>query len=144
MLLSKAGENAYVWFAIGVVGAVVDADRRWQWVVMALSGPLAIVINFGIKLIFRRPRPQLDGLPPLGGAPSSLSFPSAHATASFTAATVATRISPDLAPVLYGLATLMALTRPYLGMHYPSVVLAGAGLGLGFGLVIPLPDTSGG
>jgi membrane-associated phospholipid phosphatase len=144
MLLSKAGENAYVWFAIGVVGAVVDADRRLQWVVMALAGPVAIVVNFGIKLIFRRPRPELEGLPPLGGAPSSLSFPSAHATASFTAATVATRISPDLAPAVFGLATLMALTRPYLGMHYPSDVLAGAGLGLAFGLVIPLPDPSTG
>ena len=142
-LLSKAGENAYVWFAIGLVGALVDPDRRWQWVVMALAGPVAIVVNFGIKLLFKRPRPVLDGLPPLGGAPSSLSFPSAHATASFTAATVATRISPDLAPLVFGLATLMALSRPYLGMHYPSDILAGAALGTAFGLVIPLPDPTG-
>ena len=110
---------------------------------MALAGPVAIVVNFGIKLVFRRPRPALDGLPPLGGAPSSLSFPSAHATASFTAATLATRISPDLAPLVFGLATLMALSRPYLGMHYPSDVLAGAALGGAFGLVIPLPDPTG-
>lgn len=144
MWLSKAGENAYIWFAIGVVGALVDPDRRWQWVVMAFAGPAAIVVNFGIKLIFRRPRPELEGLPPLGGAPSSLSFPSAHATASFTAATVATRISPDLAPAVFGLAALMALTRPYLGMHYPSDVLAGALLGTAFGLALPLPDPSTG
>ena len=142
-LLSKAGENAYVWFAIGLVGALVDPDRRWQWVVMAFAGPVAIVVNFGIKLLFRRPRPVLDGLPPLGGAPSSLSFPSAHATASFTAATVATRISPEIAPLVFGLATLMALSRPYLGMHYPSDILAGAALGTAFGLVIPLPDPTG-
>ena len=143
MLLSKAGENAYIWFAIGVIGAIVDPDRRWQWIVMALAGPAAIVVNFGIKLIFRRPRPQLDGLPPLGGAPSSLSFPSAHATASFTAAPVATRISPDLAPIVFGLAALMALTRPYLGMHYPSDIVAGAGLGAVLGLVVPLPEAGG-
>ena len=102
------------------------------------------MLNFGIKLVFRRPRPQLEGLPPLGGAPSSLSFPSAHATASFASATVVTRIAPDLAPAVFGLATLMALTRPYLGMHYPSDVLAGAALGAAFGLVIPLPDPAGG
>jgi membrane-associated phospholipid phosphatase len=143
ILLSRAGENAYVWFGIGVIGALVDPDRRWQWVVMAFAGPVAIVVNFGIKLIFRRPRPVLEGLPPLGGAPSSLSFPSAHATASFTAATLATRISPDLAPLVFGLATLMALSRPYLGMHYPSDVLAGAALGGAFGLLIPLPDPTG-
>ncbi|MFM9149594.1 MAG: hypothetical protein ACKORA_03810 [Solirubrobacterales bacterium] len=86
MGLSKAGENAYIWFAIGVIGALVDLDRRWQWVVMAFAGPVAIVVNFGIKLVFRRPRPELEGLPPLGGAPSSLSFPSAHATAPFSSA----------------------------------------------------------
>lgn len=143
MLLSKAGENAYVWFAIGVIGAIVDPDRRWQWVVAAFTGPVAIVLNFGIKLIFRRPRPQLEGLPPLGGAPSSLSFPSAHATASFASATVVTRIAPDLAPAVFGLATLMALTRPYLGMHYPSDVIAGAGLGAALGLLVPLPDAGG-
>lgn len=143
MLLSKAGENAYIWFAIGVIGAIVDPDRRWQWVVAALTGPVAIVLNFGIKLIFKRPRPQLEGLPPLGGAPSSLSFPSAHATASFASATVVTRIAPELAPAVFGLATLMALTRPYLGMHYPSDIVAGAGLGAALGLIVPLPDAGG-
>lgn len=143
MLLSKAGENAYIWFAIGVVGAIFDPDRRWQWVVAALTGPVAIVLNFGIKLIFKRPRPQLDGLPPLGGAPSSLSFPSAHATASFASATVVSRIAPELAPFVFGLATLMALTRPYLGMHYPSDIVAGAGLGAVLGLAVPLPDAGG-
>ena len=60
------------------------------------------------------------------------------------AATVATRISPDLAPAVFGLAALMALTRPYLGMHYPSDVLAGALLGTAFGLALPLPDPSTG
>jgi undecaprenyl-diphosphatase len=111
--------------------------------VAALTGPVAIVLNFGIKLIFKRPRPQLEGLPPLGGAPSSLSFPSAHATASFASATVVTRIAPELAPAVFGLATLMALTRPYLGMHYPSDIVAGAGLGAVLGLIVPLPDAGG-
>ncbi len=143
MLLSKAGENAYIWFAIGVIGAIVDPDRRWQWAVAALTGPVAIVLNFGIKLIFKRSRPQLEGLPPLGGAPSSLSFPSAHATASFASATVVTRIAPELAPAVFGLAALMALTRPYLGMHYPSDIVAGAGLGAVLGLIVPLPDAGG-
>lgn len=144
MLLSKAGENAYIWFAIGVIGAIVDPDRRWQWVVAAFTGPVAIVLNFGIKLVFKRPRPQLEGLPPLGGAPSSLSFPSAHATASFASATVVTRIAPELAPAVFGLATVMALTRPYLGMHYPSDIIVGAGLGAALGLIVPLPEAGGG
>jgi membrane-associated phospholipid phosphatase len=37
----------------------------------------------------------------------------------------------------------MALTRPYLGMHYPSDIVAGAGLGAVLGLIVPLPDAGG-
>ncbi len=137
--LAKSGENGYLWFGIGVIGALVDRRRRRQWGAAAAIGPAAIVLNFGIKLIVRRPRPQLEGLPPLGGAPSSLSFPSAHATASFAAATAMSRIAPELRVALFGAAALMAVTRPYLGMHYPSDVVVGAALGTALGAVVPLP-----
>jgi membrane-associated phospholipid phosphatase len=106
-------------------------------VIAGLLGPVAIGINFAVKVLVRRPRPVLEGLPPLGGAPSSLSFPSAHATASFACATAMTRIAPEAA-FLFILATAIAACRPYLGMHYPSDVVAGAILGTGLGLVVPL------
>lgn len=133
--LAGAGENGYLWFGIGLVGAALDGGRRRQWLAASLIGPLAIGLNFGIKLIVRRPRPKLEGLPPLGGAPSSLSFPSAHATASFAAATAMSRFAPELKLALFGAAALMAVTRPYLGMHYPSDVIAGAALGTALGAV---------
>jgi membrane-associated phospholipid phosphatase len=144
IILSKAGENAYLWFGIGILGAVVDPDRRAQWLVAALVGPVSILINFALKLVFRRQRPVLEGLPPIGGAPSSLSFPSAHATASFASASVMTRIAPELGIPLFAIATLMAATRPYLGLHYPTDVLAGAGLGLIIGSLVPLPEIAQG
>ncbi len=141
-ILSKAGENAYLWFGIGIIGVIFDPDRRVQWLVAALVGPLSILVNFILKLIFRRPRPVLEGLPPLGGAPSSLSFPSAHATASFASASVMARIAPELGIPLFAIATLMAASRPYLGLHYPTDVLAGAGLGLIIGSLVPLPEVN--
>ena len=104
--------------------------QRRGLAVAGLLGPVAIGLNFAVKLIVRRPRPVLEGLPPLGGAPSSLSFPSAHATSSFACATAMTRIAPEAA-VLFALAAAIAACRPYLGMHYPSDVLAGAVLGVG-------------
>src|SRR4051794_28545371 len=80
--LGKAANHGAVWVVLGVVLALLDPSRRESWLICAALGPLAIVLNYGIKLLVRRPRPVLEGLPPLGGAPSSLSFPSAHALSS--------------------------------------------------------------
>jgi membrane-associated phospholipid phosphatase len=136
-LLGKAGNNGAVWFALGVVLAIVDGSNREAWLICAALGPVAIGLNYVVKLIVKRPRPVLEGLPPLGGAPSSLSFPSAHATSSFAVATAMTRVEP-VAALAFLLAVALALGRPYLGMHYPSDVLVGAVLGVGLGLIVPL------
>jgi membrane-associated phospholipid phosphatase len=135
--LGKAGNNGAIWFAIGVVLALLDDSNREAWLICAALGPLAIGLNYVVKLIVRRPRPVLEGLPPLGGAPSSLSFPSAHATSSFAVATAMTRVEPWGA-LAFLLAVALSLGRPYLGMHYPSDVLVGAVLGVLLGLLVPL------
>jgi len=136
-LLGKAGNNGAIWLALGLALAIIDSANREAWVICGLLGPLAIGLNFVVKLAVKRPRPVLEGLPPLGGAPSSLSFPSAHATSSFAVATAMTRVEP-LGALAFLLAAALALGRPYLGMHYPSDVLAGALLGVGLGLIVPL------
>jgi undecaprenyl-diphosphatase len=135
--LGKAGNNGLVWVVLGLALALLDPDRRESWLICALLGPVAIGLNYGIKLAVRRPRPVLEGLPPLGGAPSSLSFPSAHALSSFAVATAMVRVDPATAGALV-VALALSLGRPYLGMHYPSDVLAGAVLGVLLGLVVPL------
>jgi membrane-associated phospholipid phosphatase len=135
--LGRAGNNAVVWVVLGLVLALIDPGRREAWLICAALGPIAIALNYGIKLLVRRPRPVLDGLPPLGGAPSSLSFPSAHALSSFAVATAMFRVDPATAGALV-VALALSLGRPYLGMHYPSDVLAGALLGILLGLIVPL------
>jgi len=135
--LGKAGNNGAVWLVVGGLLAVFDGSHREAWLICAFLGPVAIALNYVVKAIVRRPRPVLEGLPPLGGAPSSLSFPSAHATSSFAVATAMTRVEPWGA-LAFVLALTLALGRPYLGMHYPSDVLAGALLGVVLGLIVPL------
>ena len=85
------------------------------------------MVNYAVKISVRRHRPEIRGLPPLTGTVSRLSFPSAHATTSFAAARAYSQVAPG-AP-LYAAAVAFALSRPYLGVHYPSDVVAGMALG---------------
>ncbi|HWH20597.1 MAG TPA: phosphatase PAP2 family protein [Solirubrobacterales bacterium] len=137
-ILGKGGNNGTGWFLANAALAVADKPRRRAWATCAALGPAAIVLNYGIKLVVKRPRPVLEGLPPLGGAPSSLSFPSAHSLSSFAVATAMTRVDPR-AKVAFIPAEAMAAGRRYLGMHYPSDVVVGVLLGLALGATVPLP-----
>jgi membrane-associated phospholipid phosphatase len=132
---SRLGEHGAIWIALGAAGALLDAPQRhpqW-WRSVAVVG-VTYAANTALKLIVGRSRPQLPGLPPLTGTPTRLSFPSAHASTSFAGARRYTRMGLPAAP-LYALAGALSLSRLYLGVHYPSDLLAGALLGTGIAAV---------
>jgi membrane-associated phospholipid phosphatase len=124
---SGLGEHAGLWLAIGTAGMLVDQSRRAEWrrATAAVAGTYAL--NTAVKGVIRRRRPALEGLPALIATPTSLSFPSAHASSSFAAARAFSALLP--AGPLYATAAAMALSRVYLGVHYPSDIAAGAMLG---------------
>jgi decaprenylphosphoryl-5-phosphoribose phosphatase len=126
---SRAGEHAACWLALGLAGAALTRDRgrRRSWLHGVGTVAASYGVNQAVKFIVRRHRPELEGLPPITPVITQLSFPSAHATTSFAAARAYARLAP--AWLLYGAAAAFALSRPYLGVHYPSDVLAGALLG---------------
>lgn len=135
--LGLAGEHAAVWAGIGGIGGLIDERRRARWLVAGATGPMAIVFNYAVKRTVGRERPLIEEHPPLARAPSKLSFPSAHATSSVAAATALGRVQPRARLPLFALAGAICVGRPYLGMHYPSDVLAGAVLGTAIGLLVP-------
>ena len=88
-----------------------------------------------LKELFDRARPcnaLSDVLTPLG-CTGSFSFPSNHAVNNFAAAAFFSILFPNYRTVLFTVASIVALSRVYLGLHYPSDVIAGAALGFVFG-----------
>jgi membrane-associated phospholipid phosphatase len=134
---SRTGEHAAGWLALGLTGAAGARGpaRRAAWLRGVRIVAAAYALNQSIKFTVRRRRPELAGLPPLTSTVSQLSFPSAHATTSFAAARAYSRVAPSRA--LYLAALAFAASRPYLGAHYPSDVLAGALLGTALAEVWP-------
>ena len=123
------GESGALWIALALAGAARDAERRPRWLAAAGTVPLTLGLNYLVKRTVRRERPQIEGLAPFGRVPGSLSFPSAHVATSFAGAVRIGALVPRHRRALLTAAALMAFTRPYLGVHYPSDVVAGAAVG---------------
>jgi undecaprenyl-diphosphatase len=128
---TRLGEHGALWFALAGVGAAVDEDSRPLFARAAASIAVAYGVNQLMKLAVRRRRPNLDDLPPLVATGTQISYPSAHASTSFAGArSLAAALPAAAAAPLYVAAAAMALSRPYVGVHYPSDVVAGAALGV--------------
>jgi decaprenylphosphoryl-5-phosphoribose phosphatase len=124
---SRLGEQAFLWFAVCAVGALADPGNRPVYKRAARTVLGSYACNQLIKVAVRRRRPRLPDLPPLAGTLSGLSYPSAHAATSFAGARM---LSPALpAAPLYATAVGLGLSRLYLGLHYPTDIVAGAALG---------------
>ena len=132
-----------VYFISGGRGLVLDcafchssdskADKGGGIASILALGIGALITNAALKNMFARTRPYevIDGLILLVERQSDFSFPSGHSCASFAAATVCYKMFPKKygVPAL-GLAALIAFSRLYVGVHYPSDVIAGTLIGI--------------
>ena len=122
LLATHLGDLALVWLVAGAVLVAQPRYRRWGVAVLLAVVATAILGMFVLKPLFGRARPfvayEFAGLliPP----PSGDSFPSNHSMVSFAAAVA--------------VACLIAFSRLYLYVHYPSDILAGAVIGIAVGI----------
>lgn len=96
---------------------------------------LAIIVSWlvaeGTKYFFNRARPHVSdtAIAPLIKTPSSSSFPSGHSATAAAGSITLAALYPSFAPALLLAGFLTALSRVYLGVHYPVDVLAGLLIG---------------
>jgi membrane-associated phospholipid phosphatase len=126
---SAVGDFSVVWHVINVVLVLLGLRSRRQAVRFAVCiGAESLLVNQGIKRLFRRSRPKAghDQHPHHIRTPSTSSFPSGHASSAVVAASLLSEDHPALRPVFWAIAGVVAASRPYVRAHHASDIVGGA------------------
>lgn len=132
VVITSLGNGGAIWI---VIACVLIISKKYRKAGLMLSGALILGTVFGegiLKHVVHRIRPcaSIPAANLLISKPLSYSFPSGHTTSSFAAAGVLAQYFKDYAFGFFTLASLIAFSRLYLYVHYPTDVLAGIILGL--------------
>jgi undecaprenyl-diphosphatase len=135
--------NWYIAYLILLGILFFKGGRVGKIAVLGVIILITVTDQTGYKLLkefFERARPcnaLSDVLTPLG-CTGSFSFPSNHAINNFAAAAFFSKLFPRYKVVLFVTASLVAISRVYLGLHYPSDIIAGAAIGMIFGYIFSI------
>ncbi len=132
---SALGDMGLIWLMLATFRALRgdDYDEKVAMRAMIALGLESILVNAGVKSLFRRRRPLHEAHRPLPlRIPITSSFPSGHATAAFCAATLLAE-GDALAPLYFAAAAVVAASRVHVKIHHPSDVVGGVVIGLALG-----------
>lgn len=134
--ITSLGDDGIFWIAVSVLLLLFKKTRK-AGLCCALALILdLLVVNIALKPLIARARPYavLEKIAIITSQPGDHSFPSGHSACSFAAAWALWRSLPrkwGIAALV--LAGLIALSRLYVGVHYPTDVIAGSLIGIALG-----------
>ena len=139
---STIGDFSIVWHVIGLLRSIGSSERFQQALALSIAlGIESLIVNQGIKRLFRRERPTTSGDDRFEvRTPSTSSFPSGHASsATFAAIGLTSFTGAPLALLWIGIALVVALSRVVVRIHHLSDIIGGVLTGaiLG-GLAVPV------
>ena len=131
-LITFLGDGGWFWIVLGVVLLIPKKTRKSGFTALLALIIGSVITNLVLKTAVTRIRPYdaVEGLVPLVKKLGDYSFPSGHTCASFSCAVVYYKMYPDIkGKGAMVLAVFIALSRLYVGVHYPTDVLGGAIVG---------------
>lgn len=132
-----SGVGSAIWFGLALV-VVRQGDFESAFRVVLSLIVTTVVVSGVLKPSINRDRPALMAISERVVAiqSDSPSFPSGHAAGAAAGAYSLARVWFTRAPLIWGLAIVITVSRVYLGVHYPLDVLVGFFLGLSCGIVV--------
>lgn len=134
---SHVGDFSLIWHVIGIGRGIAKGRPDQAVVLAAMLGVESLIVNQGVKRLFRRDRPTLTGEVGLRvRQPRTSSFPSGHASsAAFAAMVLSGWDGPLRSALWWKIAAIVGVSRAYVRIHHGSDVVAGAVVGTALGLI---------
>ncbi len=135
-LTQIAGSYGQLWLIGAALLLIFKKTRRTGVAVLVAYAEVYLLGQIALKNLFSRPHPcQIDlAFEMLVSRPSSSSFPSTHSAWAFAAATAIFMDHRKIGVAAFAVAALIAFSRLYMFLHFPTDVLFGAALGVGLGV----------